>query len=182
VYTVPYDGKGSKLEVITSSGYEPFEILDDKGVLSGYDIDLAKFIAKELNHTLNWADAEFDNIIINLISGDVDFAIAAITPTSDRKKSVDFSIEYFFESFTVALFREDDAFTSIDQLKDKTVAAQTGTIQADLLEQLKLAGKVGKVVTFNYPATAMQSLKTNKIDAFFVEKSIADGLLVKFNK
>ncbi|MDF2699900.1 MAG: transporter substrate-binding protein [Haloplasmataceae bacterium] len=181
-YTIAHSGNGQELDVITSSGYPGFEELDLNGNLSGYDIDLAKFIAKELNYTLKWEDAGFDRVIASLANEQVDFAIAAITPNDERKENIDFSTEYFTESYTVAVFRESDNFNSVDEMKGKTIAALSATVQAELVDHLYKEDRVRKVITLEYSAGAMQSLKTNKIDVFFVEKTIADELLEEYNK
>jgi ABC-type amino acid transport substrate-binding protein len=181
-YNLAHNGNGKTLTFVTSSGYDPFEMADAEGVLSGFDIDLAKFIAKELNYTIKWENVEFDKIVGDLKNAKADAAFAAITPTDDRKQSVSFSIDYFTESYTVAVFRSDDEVTSLDDLKGKVVGAQSGTVQASLIEKLKAEGVVKDVILLDYPASAMQSLKTNKIDAFFVEQSVADDLFKTYNK
>lgn len=182
IYGVNHNGNGSSLTILTSSGYEPFEMADANGNLTGFDIDLAKLIFKELNYNLVWEDVEFDKIVGDITNNQAQVAIAAITPTDERKENVAFSNDYFTESYTVALYRENEEYTSIDDLEDKVVSAQSGTVQAQLIEMLYEQGKVKKVVLLSYPATAMQSLKTNKIDVFFVEQSIAVELLEEFNK
>ena len=48
--------KKGKLVVGTASGYFPFEMVDKKGDLIGFDVDVAKAIAKELG-----VEVEFQN-------------------------------------------------------------------------------------------------------------------------
>lgn len=181
VYEIDYDGKGKTLDIITSSGYEPFEVLDDKGKLAGYDIDLANFIAKELNLKLNWHDGSFTQVLLELESGKMDLAIAAITPTLERQKNVDFSINYYSESNTVLLFPANKSYNSLADLKGLTFAAQAGTVQAELILQLQNDGVIKKAMDVDYPATAIQAMKSNKIAGLFVEQSVAEEILKKFN-
>lgn len=182
VYNVDYNGNGEKLIILTSSGYFPFEALDENQNLYGLDIDIAKFIAKELNYEIEWQDSDFDKIVGDLAAKKVDLAIAAISITSERSKNVDFSLEYYDESVTVGLHRENDNYNSIDDLKDKVVCAQSGTVQADFIQKLKEEGKVKDVLFVNLPAAGMQSLKNNKIDVLFIEEYVAEKLIAEYNK
>lgn len=182
IYELDHDGQGETLDVMTSSGYPPFEYLDDEGNLAGYDIDLANFIAKELNYELNWEDAAFDQLIVNLSQGRIDFAIAAITPSPDRAETIDFSTVYYDGADIVLLFKESDNYQSLEDLKGLTIAAQNGTVQAEIIEKMEDEGAIKKAYFVDYPATAMEALKKNKINAILIEKSVADKLLDTFNE
>ena len=182
VYDIAHDGQGKELKVLTSSGYFPFEVLDDDGNLVGYDIDLANLIAKELNYQLKWEDGAFEQIIVNLTSNKVDLAIAAITPTPQRAENVDFSDIYFTESQTVLLYKESDAFSKLGDLKGLTIAAQSGTVQSELIDLLEDDGVIKRAYHVDYPATAIEALKKNKIDGILIEKSVAEEILKIHNK
>ena len=87
------------LTMVTSADYPPFEflVMDDNNrpVVTGIDIELGKLIALEQNKNLRVIDKSFDFLIEDVRSGNADFAIAALTPTPERKQVVDFSISYF---------------------------------------------------------------------------------------
>lgn len=178
---IDHDGGGATLKVMTSSGYPPFEYLDDEGNLAGYDIDLATFIAKELNYQLEWVDGAFESIIVHLNQERVDFAIAAITPSPDRAEAVDFSTVYYEGAEIVLLFKETDRYTSLSDLKNLTIAAQNGTIQAEIIENMAKDKAIKKAYFVDYPANAMEALRKHKIDAILIEKSVADKLLETYN-
>ena len=87
-----------KLVVGTAPGYPPFEFVVDKSGKSqvvGADIDLAKKIADEIGVKLEIKAMDFDALIMALQSSKVDMVITSMTPTEERKKSVDFSDVYF---------------------------------------------------------------------------------------
>jgi len=83
------------LTVLTSSGYEPYEMVDESGELIGFDIDLMEAIAEELGVKLVWQDVNFDGILASLQSKTADLAIAGISPTEERALTVDFSNVYY---------------------------------------------------------------------------------------
>ena len=64
-------GEGSdtakkELTVYTNSGYKPYEMVDEKGNLYGFDIDVMNEAAKLAGYTVKWEDVDFDGIIREL--------------------------------------------------------------------------------------------------------------------
>ncbi|MFA6941577.1 MAG: transporter substrate-binding domain-containing protein, partial [Clostridiaceae bacterium] len=68
-----------------SPDYPPFETIDDKGNIVGFDIDLANEIAKELGVKLEVKQMSFEPIITAVQSGQVDFGMSGFSITDDRK-------------------------------------------------------------------------------------------------
>ena len=79
----------------TNAEFEPFEYVGDDGELAGFDIDLAKYIAAELGMSLKIENLDFDALIPTLQSGKVDFVAAGMTADEERKKSVNFTTDYY---------------------------------------------------------------------------------------
>ena len=121
----------SKLTVLTNSGYPPYEVVDNKGNLSGFDIDIINAIAEETGYEIEIKDVDFDTLIPSIQTGKADMAIAGITPSAERRKKVDFSEVYFSgeTSQNYLLYSEKNGITSQDDLKGKTIGCQMGTVQ-----------------------------------------------------
>ncbi|MDR3670875.1 MAG: transporter substrate-binding domain-containing protein [Holophaga sp.] len=83
------------LVVGTATGYYPFEMVDKQNVLVGFDIDVAKAIAKDLGVKLEWQNYAFSGLIPAMQSKKVDLVIAGMTGTDKRKEVVDFTVPYF---------------------------------------------------------------------------------------
>ena len=88
-------GEGSdtakkELTVYTNSGYKPYEMVDEKGNLYGFDIDVMNEAAKLAGYTVKWEDVDFDGIVPSVKQGKADIGIAGITYTEERAKQVDF--------------------------------------------------------------------------------------------
>ncbi len=113
------------LHFATSAEYPPFEY-SEQGVLKGFDVDLARMVAKELGKKAEFHNMQFSSILPALLSGQVDAAISTITITEDRGKNMDFSIPYYFEGMA-AVFKDGNPVSSLAVLKDKKVACQLGT-------------------------------------------------------
>ena len=87
--------KKGTLVVGTASGYFPFEMVDKNGELVGFDVDVAKAIAKELGVKVEFQNYAFSGLIPALQAKKVDMVIAGMTITDKRKEAVDFSDTYF---------------------------------------------------------------------------------------
>lgn len=98
-------GSNGVLRMGTASVTEPFSFVDGSGGVVGYDIELARRIAKKLDKKLVIVNMDFGGMIPALISGKVDMIAACITITSERSKQVLFS-EPYYTGGIAALVRE----------------------------------------------------------------------------
>ncbi len=92
---IPLTGTKGVLRLGTSSVTEPFSFVDGSGGIVGFDIELARYIAKKLDMKLEVVNMEFGAMIPALISGKVDMIAACITITDERAKKVLFSDPYY---------------------------------------------------------------------------------------
>ena len=97
------------ITVGTNAEYAPFEYLDSNGELVGFDIELMNAIAEEENVEIKWVDLPFDSLLGSLEAGDVQVLAAAIGPTAERAKSVDFSDTYYTGSQSI-IYRSGDEY------------------------------------------------------------------------
>ena len=84
-----------KLIMGTNAEFAPFEYLDDNGEIVGYDIEIAKEIARAMDCELVIENMAFDSLIAALNSGKVDLVIAGMTANDERRQQVDFSDNYY---------------------------------------------------------------------------------------
>ncbi len=99
------EGKGANIVMGTNAEFEPFEYKGEGGKIIGFDVEMAKNIAKDLDRKLVIEDMAFDSLIMALESGKVDMILAGMTATDERRQSVDFSNDYFNAS-QVIIVRE----------------------------------------------------------------------------
>lgn len=134
------------LHFSTSAEYPPFEY-NDHGEIKGFDIDLAKLIAKELGKEAVFDNMQFSTVLPAVSSGQDDIAIATITVTEDRKKNFDFSEPYYFEGMA-SVYKSNQSITTPEQLKGKKIAVQLGSVMELWLKQ-------------NYPEVEITALDNN---------------------
>lgn len=115
-----------KIYFVTSAQYPPFEYMDGTE-LKGFDIDLAKLIAKQLGKEAVFENTSFSAVLPTVASLPNRVGIATLTITPERQKNFDFTDPYYFEGMA-AVYKQSNPVHSLDQLKGKKMAAQLGSV------------------------------------------------------
>lgn len=172
--------KSGKLVVGLSADYAPYEfhaMIDGKDQIVGFDVEIAKEIAKALGVELQIQEMEFDALVTAIPSDKIDLAISGMNPTEKRKKAVDFSEIYYVAQHSILVNKEDkDKFDSLEDLKGLNVGAQLGSVQAEMAKEIPDA-KLQLLANVN---TLILELKSGKVDAIVMEKPVAE-MAVKSN-
>jgi len=118
------------LRVGMEPGYMPFELTNQKGEIIGFDVDMAKRLAKKLGVELELVSTAWDGIIPSLMTSKFDVIMSGMTITDERSKVVDFANPYIIIGQT-ALIRKDLAgevksWKDLDNPKYK-IASKLGT-------------------------------------------------------
>ena len=92
---IPLTGKKGVLRFGTSAVTEPFSFVDGKQKIVGFDIEMARYIARKLDMQLEVVNMDFGGMIPALKAGKVDMIGACITITDERARSVLFSQPYY---------------------------------------------------------------------------------------
>lgn len=119
------------------------------------------------NYEVEWVPMEFDTIISAIQTGQVDFGCSGFTYEEKRAQSVLFS-EKYLESGIVAMAKKDSSFKTLNDLKDKKIAAQTGTTCADAAKEYSNDVELIKDVK-----VMMEAFKTDAYDAVFLDEPVA---------
>ena len=175
-----------KLVVCSDIPYPPQEFFDDQGNATGSDIDIGNEIAKRLGLQSQVENAVFDTIIAAVTGGKCDIIISAQNITADRLKQVDM-IPFFQagQSFVVAK-GNPKAINTTDDLCGKTIAAESGTTEADYINgtgDYKTSG-LSKACTdkgkaaidlklFEKDSDALLALSAGQVDAYFADSPVA---------
>lgn len=172
--------KSGVLKVATSADYAPFEfhtMVDGKDKIVGSDIDLAKAIAKELGVKAEVSDMNFNTVLASLKEGKADLAISAISATDERKQQFDFTDNYYNPPQVVIINKKNkEIYRNANDLKDKNVGAQKGSIQEELVKtQLKGA----KLVTIDKVLNMIVEVNQGSLAATVVEKTIAESYIAQ---
>ena len=78
--------------------YAPFNYKTADGELAGYDVDVAKGVAKIIGADLEYVCQEWDGMIPALLANKFDLVIASMSITEKRMQKIDFSGPYRFST------------------------------------------------------------------------------------
>lgn len=157
------------LKVATDATFPPFESVDFKGKLVGFDIEIMQAICDEAGYELQMVNVAWDGILPGLLTGNYDAVIAAMTITDDRLKVVNFSDPYFNAGQSIVTLTKDTKTKTPSDLVGKKVAVQIGTTGD--LEASEWKGVTVK--RFNTIPEAFLDLKNGGVTAVIVDYGVA---------
>ncbi len=166
-------GSGTnKLTMATNAEFPPFEYIEN-GVITGADIDIANAIAKKLGKELEVTNIDFDAALTGAATGKYDMAVAGITANDERRKNMNFSVDYYKASQAIIVMSES-AIAGKADLEGKTIACQEGTTGEQYLLDNKYA-----VQSFKTGAEAVSAMTSGKVDAVVIDNAVAKALSEK---
>lgn len=139
---------------------------------NGYDVMYAMKIADELGYTLEIHKIDWESLILELQSNNIDAVISGMCMTEERMQSVDFTTPYYYADFVV-LTRNDSEYAEIDELADLAGAAMTSQMNTTWYEVLnQIEGAEIQPAMETLPASIV-ALSSGKVDAIVVDKPSA---------
>jgi putative lysine transport system substrate-binding protein len=135
----------------------------------GYDVEIAKKIADGLGKELVIVKTEWDGLVPALTSGKIDAIIAGMSPTAERKKTIDFSENYYKSNLVMVVKKGGDyeGATSIQDFKGAKVTAQLNTFHYSVIDQIEGVDKKPAMDNF---ATMRVALESGVIDGYVSER------------
>jgi polar amino acid transport system substrate-binding protein len=92
-----------ELRVGFEAGYMPFEMTDKKGRFVGFDIDMAKEMAKAMGVKFVPVNTSWDGIIPALITEKFDIIMSGMTVTQERNLKINFVNPYIIVGQTILI-------------------------------------------------------------------------------
>ena len=118
--TLDLNRKSEQLVVATNAAFAPFEYKQgDKFV--GIDMELAAYIASELQMELVIIDMEFDSVVTSVGTNGIDVAMAGLTVNDERRESVNFTDSYY-DAAQVLIVKAYDTTFNLCDTADEVVA------------------------------------------------------------
>ncbi|MDU6522997.1 MAG: transporter substrate-binding domain-containing protein, partial [Enterococcus sp.] len=115
------------IKVATSPDYAPFGFhttIDGKDKIVGADIEMVEAIAKKMDVKVDWVDMSFNAVLAAAKEGKADIAVSAISVTSEREKSFDFTTDYYTSPQVIVINKQNaDKLNSIESFAGKQVGA-----------------------------------------------------------
>ncbi|KRM13928.1 amino acid ABC transporter, permease protein [Lapidilactobacillus concavus DSM 17758] len=159
-----------------SADYPPYEFhktINGEDKVVGFDIELARQVAKDIGVELRIKELGFDSLLGSLKTGKVDMIVSAMTPTPERMKEVAFSDSYLRVAQKVIVRKgEENKYRSVMDFKGQRVGVQKQTTQETTAKE-EMSG--AKVVSLKKVTDLILNLQQKKLNAVVVEAPVADA-------
>lgn len=179
--------RDSCLVVATNAYFPPFEYYEGNK-LSGIDMKIASLFAEKLGKTLYVKDMEFDAVLPSVQIKESDIVMAGLTVTDERKKTVNFTSEYYESAQVIIVRQGDNTFAGCTsaadieaKLKEQSKSYKVGT-QKGTTGYMYTAGDEDfgydgfdnlTVKDYSTGALAARDLQNGNVDAVIIDKQPA---------
>jgi cystine transport system substrate-binding protein len=165
------------LKVGIEGTYPPFNYQDESGQLTGFEVDLANALAKQLGVNAEFQPTKWDGILAALESGRLDVVINQVTISEERKQKYDFSMPYTVSGIQALTRKADaDSIKSPADLAGKKVGVGLGT---NYEQWLKENVPQADIRTYDDDPTKFQDLNVGRIDVILVDRLAAFEMVEK---
>ncbi|KAF5048957.1 Membrane-bound lytic murein transglycosylase F [anaerobic digester metagenome] len=161
----------------TEAQFPPFEIVDSRGKVVGFDVDLLNAIAEDQGFKVQYLDQDFAGLIPALQTGNIDIIASGMTITEEREQEVDFSEPYITAGLALAVPINNEEIQSVADLQGKTVAVQTGSTGFMKAEELKEAGVIAEIKDFPHVNEAIEELKIGGADVMINDLPVTEAFI-----
>lgn len=158
--------KRGELRVGLDAGYLPFEMTDKKGEIVGFDVDVAKEMAKAMGVKLNIVNTDYDGIIPALMADKFDIIISGMTVNQERNLQINFADPYIVVGQAILLSKKlEGKVKSYKDLNDPayTVCSRIGTTGEQAAQRMI---PKAKYKSFEKEADGAMEVVNGKADAF----------------
>jgi polar amino acid transport system substrate-binding protein len=152
-----------KFNFATSGEFKPFSVTNDDGTMTGFDVDVAEAVAKELGLEPVQHKFKFGGIVEGVKSGRFDAAVASHAITAERLEAVNFSTPYYYSGPQIFV-RPDSTVETLDDLKDMEIAVSKGTTYTEDAQKV-----TNNIKFYDSDVVALEALSKGKHDAVITD-------------
>jgi len=166
-------GQGGKV-VIGVKFDQPRLGLKEGDKNTGFDVEVARYVAKELGYTdVEFKESPSAQRETLLQSGQVKMIFATYSITDDRKQKVSFGGPYFIAGQDLLVKADNTDITGPDSLNGKKLCSVTGSTSAKKVQD-QFADKV-QLQEYDTYSKCVEALNTGGIDAVTTDNVILAG-------
>jgi polar amino acid transport system substrate-binding protein len=159
-------GSHSVVRMGTEGAYPPYNYIDDKGEVAGFERELGDELCARAELTCEWVTNDWDSIIPNLVSGNYDTIIAGMSITDERKEKIDFTTNYTQPDPSAYLAMSEGV-----DVANGVIAAQASTIQASYIAQ-----SGATLIEFATPEETIAAVRNGEADAVLADRAYLEPI------
>ncbi|GAB1484683.1 amino acid ABC transporter substrate-binding protein [Treponema sp.] len=162
--------------------FPPMGFRNENNEIVGYDVDLAKEVAKRLNIKLALQPIDWNAKEQELNTGKIDCIWNGFTITEARLTAMSFTKPYL-KNAQVVVVRSDSPYKKLADLAGKSVGLQAGSSAAGALEDAKdFRASISGVIEFKDNLTALMDLEIKGVDAVVMDYLVANDNIKRSGK
>ncbi len=168
--------KGDSIVIGTKFDQPGLAQKNPDGSMSGFDVDVAEFVAKELGYTtdqIEWKESpsgQRENLIAN---GQVSYIVATYSITDARKEKVDFAGPYLITGQSLLVRADNTDITGPESLEDnKKLCSVSGSTPAQRIKDKYPGVQLQQYDTYS---ACVEALKNGAVDAVTTDEVILAG-------
>lgn len=124
-----------EITIATEGTWAPWTFHDKDGNLTGFDIEVARAIAKKLGVQAHFIETEWSGIFDGLTSGAYDISCNGIEITSERLEKYDFSVPYGLIRTALIVRNDNHDISSIDDITGRPLSQTFGSTYSMVAEK-----------------------------------------------
>ncbi len=143
--------------------------------VTGFDVDMAKYVAKELGTAekdITWVQAPSPQRETLLETGQVDMIFATYSITDARKEKVSFAGPYFIAGQDLLVRSDDTSITGPDSLTGKKLCSVKGSTSAQKVKDKYPGVQLQEFATYS---ECLPALSAKGVDALTTDDTILAG-------
>lgn len=157
-----------KIIVGTGTQFPNICFLDEKGELTGYDVELVRLIDEKLpEYEFEFKTMDFSNLLLSLETNKIDFVAHQMEVNEEREEKFLFNeVPYNVFPLKVTIHEENESIQSIDDLAEKKVAVSATSNSAVFIEKYnKEHGLDAEIIYTSGTPDMVNQLRTGRVDA-----------------
>ena len=162
--------------------FPPLGFRSEDNEIVGYDIDLAKEVAKRLGVDFRAQPIDWDAKEMELETGKIDCIWNGFTITEERKNALSFT-EAYLNNDQVLVVRSDSGIKSLADMKGKTVGIQSGSSAQEAVDDnAAFSSAISKLIMFKDNITALNDLDIGGVDGVVMDSVVANYSIAQTKK
>ncbi|MEW5909020.1 MAG: transporter substrate-binding domain-containing protein [Thermodesulfobacteriota bacterium] len=163
-------GGAEKIRIATEGAYSPFNYVNPKGELEGFDVDIAKALCESMKADCSLVAQDWDGIIPALQAKKYDVIVASMAVTEKRKQAIAFTKPYYYSVASFVVRKESNFQDKTEALIGKTIGVQRATIHEGTIKEMY--GDKVTIKTYDTNENCILDLKNKRIDAMIASRPL----------
>jgi polar amino acid transport system substrate-binding protein len=160
------------LTIGIDDSYPPMEYKDDQSNTIGFDIDLAKEVAKRLGKEAKFVSTAWDGIFQSLNTKKFDCIISSVSMTTERLGNYEFTKAYIANSQMIVVKPDNNSINKAEDLAGKNVGCQVSTTANESADKLIEKGIKFELKTYDQVIQPFSDMKAGRIEAIIVDEVV----------